>query len=198
MIKFLINPFRRIAGWEALGAGISVLLATAVVGHFSHTHFPDLISVKVSGELPVSFLILQSFSNWLIVSILLYLFSLFLSSSSVRIIDIFGTQALARFPYLLAAFTGFSGSVEKMGKYILWKNLQIGNPVDISTSEMSLAVVLIVLTLLITIWMITLMVNAYKISANLKGTKLVVSFIISAIASVILSGLISNYFIHRI
>jgi len=191
----LINPFKYIAGWEALLAGLAVLFATAGVGYFSHIHFPDLISVKTINEIPFYVLLIQQGSNWLVISILLYIVAIIFSPSTVRGIDIFGTQALAKFPYLLAALCGFSGSVDKFGKYMLWSALQTGEPVEMSSGEMMLAVTLILITVVLTIWMVTLMFNAFKVSANLKGAKLTVSFIIAVIGSIIITGIISSQFI---
>lgn len=191
----LLNPFKYIAGWESLAIGIIILFATAGVGYFSHIHFPDLISVKTFNELPFPIMLIQGLSNWLIFSFLLYIAAILFSPSSVRGIDIFGTQALARFPYLLAAFIGFSGSMDKFGKYMLWSTLQTGQPVEISSGEILLAVLLILITMLLTVWMITLMFNAFKISANLKNGKLIISFIVAIIISIILTGMISSHYI---
>jgi hypothetical protein len=193
MKTILFNPFRYVAGFRSLIAGILILLVTACVGYLSHTHFPDLISVKVGVKFPLSYFILQSLSNWLVLSVLLYLFALVSSSSTIRIVDIFGTQALARFPYLIAAFTGFSASLEKFGKYVLRNSLGIGEDISLSAWEMVTAVSIIVLSLLLTIWMVTLMVNAFRISANLKGGKLAVYFIVAFIISAICTGLINRY-----
>ena len=109
MSKYLFNPFRYIAGWESMAAGILVLLATSVIGYYSHIHFPDIISVKTNPGIPYYVLLVENGLNWLVPSIVLYLAALIFSSSSVRVVDVFGTQALARAPYLIAAFTGFSG-----------------------------------------------------------------------------------------
>jgi hypothetical protein len=191
----LFNPFKYIAGWESLFLGLAILLTTAVVGYFSQIHFPDLISVKTIHGLPFWVIAVQSVSNWFILSLLLYLAALILSPSSVRIIDVFGTQAMARFPYLLAAFTGFSGSIEKFGQYMLWSALHTGDPVQISTGEMTAAIILILASLLLTIWMITLMFNAFSVSTNLKGAKLIVPFIVLVITSIIVTGFISSWVI---
>lgn len=193
MKTILFNPFRHIAGCRSLLWGILILLATAVVGFFSHTHFPDLISVKVGVHFPLSYFILQSLINWLVFSVILYVLALIFSPSSVRIIDIFGTQSMARFPYLIAAFFNFSSSMDKFGQYIQWSTMHVGNEVSMSTFEMIVAVTLLILTLLLTIWMIVLMVNAYRVSANLKGTKLTVVFLIAFIVSMIIIVLANKY-----
>jgi hypothetical protein len=194
----LLNPFKYIAGWESLALGIVVLFATAGIGFFSHIHFPDLISVKTNHGLPFFVLVIQGFSNWLILSILLYLLALIFSPSSVRAIDIFGTQAFARFPYVLASLTGFFGLLEKFGNYMIWSALHTGEPVEITPAEISIAITVLLLTMVLTVWMITLMFNAFKISANLKGAKLIISFIGAVIVSIIVTGMISTYFLKSI
>lgn len=88
MSKYLFNPFRYIAGWESLAAGILVLLCTSVIGYYSHIHFPDIISVKTNPGIPYYVLLVENGLNWLVPSIVLYLAALIFSSSSVRVVDI--------------------------------------------------------------------------------------------------------------
>lgn len=196
MISKLINPFKYIAGGLSLFAGLAVLIATALLGYLSHTHFPDLISVKVGVSFPAWYYLIQSLINWLVFSLLLWLCAIIASKSSVRAIDIFGTQALARSPYLLASLTGFSKAPELYGKYVLWKNLQIGEPVEITTMASITSVLFIIITIILTIWMVTLMYNAFRVSSNLKGMKLNLIFIVVFVVSAITTGYISNQLIN--
>lgn len=183
MSKYLFNPFRYIAGWESLAAGVLVLLCTSVIGYYSHIHFPDIISVKTNPGIPYYILLVENGLNWLVPSIVLYIAALIFSSSWVRVVDVFGTQALARAPYLIAALTGFSGAIDKFGQYTLWKSLNIGDPVVMSTGEIMLAVTLMLFMILSTIWMVVLMYNAFKVSANIKGSKLTIVFIVAMVIS---------------
>lgn len=192
MKTILFNPFRYVAGIRSLILGILILLATAVVAFYSHTHFPDLISVKIGANFPFGYFVLQGLVNWLVFSIILYLLSLIFSSSSLRIVDVFGTQAMARFPYLIAAFLSFPGSLDKFGKYIMWSTLHYGDEVHLSGLDMVVAITLMILSLLLTIWMIVLMVNALRVSANLKGTKLTTVFLIAFISSVIITVVVNR------
>jgi len=193
MIKKLINPFKYIAGTSSLIAGVFIIILTAVIGFLSKTHFPDTISIKISPDLSIWYYIIQCFSNWIVFSIIIYLAALLFSKSSVRVVDIFGTQALARFPYIPASFIGFSDSLNRFGEYILWKYLQKGEPVDFSFSEGVYAILLMIATLALTIWLIVLMYNAFKVSSNIKGSKSVILFIISLIISIIATSYISKY-----
>lgn len=181
MKTILFNPFKYIAGVRSLIAGLFILLATSCVGFFSHTHFPNLISLfKVEATLPIGYFLLQSLSNWLVFSILLYLLAIVSSSSSIRIIDIFGTQALARLPFLIASFIGFT-------------KLPIGKEINLSSWEITATIAIQILAVLMVIWMIALMFNAFKVSSNLKGTKLVIVFIVAVIAGTIFTQLINHF-----
>ena len=172
MIKKFINPFEYIAGVNSLGLGILILLLTSVIGYFSNTHFPDLISVKV------------------------YLAAIIFSKSSIRLIDIFGTQALARSPYLFASLVGFSNSMNTFGRYLVWTYMKQGEPVDITTFQIIIALMLTVFVILLTIWLIILMFNAFKVSANLKGIKLSIIFIVVLIISMIFSVFTNKLFLQ--
>jgi uncharacterized membrane protein YwzB len=192
MIRKLINPFNYIAGAKSLLIGLAMIFITSLTGYYSNTFFPDILSVKTGVELTFKVSLLFNIVNWLSISLLLYIASLIFSKSSVRFIDLFGTQALARSPYLLAALLGFSKSINRLGEYFLWKYLSIGEPTDISSLEMTIAVVLLTLIVIISIWMITLMYNAFKVSSNIKGGKSVTIFIIVFILSIILSAFVNN------
>lgn len=192
MKNFLFNPFRFIAGGKALILGGIIMVLTALVGWFSHTHFPDIISLKSNSDYPFSYLLFQTFVNWFLFSSLIYGYSKAVSKSSVRALDIFGTQALARFPYLPGAFIGFSGSMERFTKYILSKTMQPDLDISITQTDIGIAVLIMVLSLLLLIWLFVLMYNAFSLSSNLKGSKAVIGFIVCLVISVIASQFI-NY-----
>lgn len=184
MIKKLFNPFLYVAGAKSLMLGLTIMLATAAVSYFSHIHFPDPISVKISFGFPLWYYLVQNLANWLVVSILFYIAALILSKSSVRAIDIFGTQALARAPYLIASFTGFTGTLETFAKYLMWITTNTGDPVEITGTQIVFAVMLLILTMALTVWLVALMFNAFKVSSNLKGGKLIVSYIVILLISI--------------
>ncbi len=191
MIKFLINPFKTIAGLRALMAGLTIMILTVLVGWAGNIHFPDVISLKTSADLPFQYLLIQTISNWIVFSLLLYIYAIIFSKSSIRAIDIFGTQALARFPYLPGAFIGFSDSIEKFGKFILSKTIQPGLTISVSPMEIAIAFILLFFSLIMLIWMVALMYKAFSISANLNGPKGIVGFIVILILSIVVTATIS-------
>ncbi|MCE5346191.1 MAG: hypothetical protein LLG13_07895 [Bacteroidales bacterium] len=193
----IINPFKYVAGVTSFITGIIIISATAITGYFSKTHFPDIISVKTCPGFSIWYFFLQGFSNWIVLSLILYLIAVIFSKSSVRAVDIFGTQAVARFPYLIASFIGFSDSINKFGQYILWTYMQNGAPVDLSAPDVVIAIILMVLTLALTIWLVILMFNAFRVSANIKGSKSIVLFIVAFISSIVITHYISNFLIFK-
>ena len=198
MIRKFINPFRYLAGGYALIIGVSIILITSVIGFFSQTHFPDVISVKIAPAFPLKYYILQGLMNWLVLSAVFYLLSVFFSKSRVRFIDVLGTQSVARFPYLLAALTGFSNAMSRFGDYILYEIMDKGEPVVLGSWAFSSAIALIVFIILMTIWLVVLMYNAFIVSANLKGPKSIFLFIGGLITAILISAFLNTQLIKLI
>lgn len=192
MIKILINPYKYIAGLKSLILGIAIILVTSIIGYFSNTQFPDIISVKTCPDFSISYFILQGLLNWFVLSTMLYIASMIISKSKVRPIDIYGTQALARFPYLLASCIGFSSALNDFSKYLQWTLLKQGESIEVSSIQIVIAILILVSSLILTVWMITLMFNAFKVSANLKGNRLVFTFIIVMILSIVVTGYLNQ------
>ncbi len=198
MFSKLLNPFEYIAGIKSLVVGLLIIVSTSIAGYFSNTHFPDVISVKIDCSFPLWYLLVQGFLNWLLISTIFYIAALIFSRSAIRFIDVFGTQALARFPYFFAAFTGFSDTLNAFGRYILYTFLQQGEPINLSAFQIASAIVLLVITILLTIWMVALMFQALKVSANLKGKKLTLIFIAGLIISIVAGNIITTLVIKHI
>jgi hypothetical protein len=131
----------------------------------------------------------------------LYLAGRLLSRSrGLRALDVFGTQALARAPYLLAALATLLPGYQRTNHTLLQILPQLvmsqngtssamevlaKNPADFAVF---LAVVLFGLLMLI--WMVALMVRAYAFSCNLKGPRAVVSFIVVLLIGEVISKII--------
>jgi hypothetical protein len=182
----IFNPFTRIAGLTSLTIGLAAILATTLIGYFSHIHFPDMISVKLSGNLSISIVLLENLSNWLVPSILFYL-AIVIFSKPVRVLDVFGTVAMARIPFLIAALTGFFPAQLKFASYVMWKFAKMGTPVEISGFEIATAIIIGIVTILVIIWSIALLFNAFKTISNLNNSKLVAVFIPTLILSIVIS-----------
>ncbi len=198
MFEKLINPFKYVAGTKSLIIGVVVILSTSIVAYFSKTYFPDIVSVKLDVNLSILSSVVQNFMNWFVVSTLFFLASVILSKSKIRIVDIFGTQALARFPYFFVSLISFSDALDLFGKYLLWTFMNYGEPIEITMIQKSIAVFLMFISLVLTVWLVILMYNAFKVSANLKGAKLVLTFISVMLISMVVLTYLSRVLILKI
>lgn len=181
---FLFNPFTRIAGLQAFGIGLVFVLFTGIIGAYSHVCFDGAIDMHLVNEISI----IQSFKYLfvdLIAIILVMSITGLIISKGFRFIDILGTMILAKAPLIILAIAGFftvSPDINEIMK----------NPNVIFQSVSFISVML--LTFTVTIWTIALMYNALKISCDVKGSKLTVSFI----AALFFAEIISKILIHLI
>jgi hypothetical protein len=116
--QWLFNPFQFIAGGKALFIGVVVILVTSVLGSFSNTHFDGVLDVHTGLAVPMWFFIAEGLLNWLSLAVVLALFGLLLRRFSFRIIDVFGTQALARWPHIITALVALAPGYQRYCLYI--------------------------------------------------------------------------------
>lgn len=188
MKKWLFNPFVYIAGTKALIVGIGIMIITAITSTFGHVHFDGAIDMHFGKEVPAIQYFLEQAINWISLSAFFLLAGLLFSSSSVRIIDIMGTVALARWPTLLAALVGIAIKAPKLD------DLDFEDAGQLMSLLTPSFILLSLLCLFFIIWMIALLYNAFVVSCNLKGNKAVVLFV----TSLILAEIASQYLLHLI
>jgi hypothetical protein len=194
--KWIYNPFEKIAGWKAFGIGILILGITTILGYFSNTIFFGISIKQVHSITLCKAFSLQALSLAITVAVM-YLTALFFAKR-VRFQDILGTVTLAKYPLLLIIpllWTLNDKMMEITDRLLqaLQDNLyQMANVFSISDY-----VVLIgysFLSLIILVWNIALLFNAFKVSTNMKGVKcglvftailLVAEIIINVVISVI-------------
>lgn len=187
MGQWLFNPFQFIAGGNALLLGLIIMLASAYLGSLSNTHFDGVLDVHIGKTTPLWFFFAEVLIDWLCLSIVLLIAAFFVSRSSFRIIDVFGTQALARAPYLISALALLPKGFGRFVNYLLAKAMQQPTTITIKSTDLLLFVVAAVVSLLMIIWMVVLMYRAYSVSCNTKGGKAIISFIAGLIIAEILS-----------
>jgi hypothetical protein len=113
----------------------------------------------------------ENIIDWITTVVIFYPLALIVSVSSIRFIDILGTFALARYPLILSSLLGF----------FPFTKFYLANPTSV------LLMVMIFLMILAIVWTVVLIFNAFKVSCNIKGFRLICTFIIGIITSEILS-----------
>ncbi|MBN1907471.1 MAG: hypothetical protein JW927_20495 [Deltaproteobacteria bacterium] len=156
------NPFLRFSGAPLLITGLIAIILAAIIGSFSDAQFNAVLNVQVIGLIkpPLYYLITLNILNWLISTLFFLVLGGILSKTKFRIIDIVSTQAFARWPNIMAALAPLIMKVPGFGTTI--------TAVYIVQCSAYLCLSL----------MVALMYNSYKVSFDLKGGRLVASFII--------------------
>ncbi len=187
LCQWLFNPFKYVAGYTALLSGLVIILLSAFVGSLSNTHFDGVLDVHTGLEAPLWVFFAEGLINWICVAVPLFFFGLIVSRSSFRAIDVIGTQALARGPYLIAALAMLPGANRRIGEYLVAKVTRTTPMVAINYIDALIFAIAVVLTILMAVWMVALMYRAYAVSCNAKGSKPIITFIVSLIGAEVLS-----------
>lgn len=185
--QWLFNPFRFIAGVEALLAGLVIILISGFVGSLSNTHFDGVLDVHTGTAAPIWFFLAEGLINWICMVVPLFFFGLIVSRSSFRIIDVLGTQALARWPYLITAITMLPDANRRVIEYLMSKLTQTAPAAAINYIDVFVFGFAMILAIFMAVWMVALMYQAYVVSCNIRGAKAVVTFIVSIIMAEVLS-----------
>jgi hypothetical protein len=203
MKTWLFRPFDRIAGGVALGLGLFIIVVTAFLAAASGLHTDGVIDLHFGPTVPVWVLLLQGLINWLCLGLVLYALGRWLSTTRFRAIDLFGTQALARWPMLLGvaymAIPGISGRIEFYTTRLMAAMPDDPSKVMASSEYLLDAIWLMVISLPVLAaiaWMIWLMAHGYALVTNLKGQRVVFSFIGGLIAAEILSKVLIHFLLQ--
>lgn len=174
MKTYLFKPFLRIAGLQSLLLGFFVMALTAIISVWSHCHFDGAVDVHIGAQTSLWFYFIEPLIDWLCLFVFLFIAGKFAAASRIRLIDVAGTVALARWPMIIVALLAF---------------ITLNEPVNINDIKTS-QIVFGMATLVFAIWMIALLYNAYTVSCNAKGSKAIVSFIIAIVLAESVSKLI--------
>jgi hypothetical protein len=187
LVQWLFNPFRFIAGYQALLTGLAAIILTSLLGSLSNTHFDGVLDVRTGRQAPQWFFLCEGLIDWISMAIPLLLLGWIFSRLSFRTIDVIGTQALARWPYLVAALAMLPKANQRVPEYLMTKFTQNHTAILINGTDIAIFAVAMFLIILMLIWMVALMYRAYAVSCNIKGPKAIVTFIIGLIGAEILS-----------
>ena len=195
--QWLFNPFRFIAGFKALLLGLAIILLSAFLGWLSNTHFDGVIDFHTGLQGPLWFFFAEGLINWVCVAIPLFFSGLIVSRHSFRMIDVLGTQALARCPYLVTSLVMLPGANRRFAEYMTSKLGLGAAAVSINYMDMLIFAFAMLLSILMVIWMIALMYRAYAVSCNIKGARAIITFIIGLLSAEVLSKLVILQMLSR-
>lgn len=185
--RLMINPFIRIAGWQAFELGIIFVILTAAFGALGNVYFDGVLDMHfVEKATFTKSFIIQAINIFSLV-LIMWLAGFFISNN-FRFIDILGTMTLAKAPFLLLALAALFTETPDLSQIMQ-------NPLSIFNSTSF--ILLMLLSLPVMVWSITLMFNALKVSCDARGSKLTITFIIAifiaeAVSKVLIYIIITN------
>ena len=187
--EWLFRPFTYVAGWQAMLLGIAVILLTGAIGSFSGAHFDGVVDMHTGTRTPLLVFLCEGLIDWLLLAIVLLIFGLVISKTNFRVVDLLGTQALARWPFVFSAIIAFPSarSSRRFGEYLLATIRNPANSPPISHTDVIIFIAVTVVVLLMICWFIALAYRSYSISCNIRGGKAIGTFIAAILIAEILS-----------
>ena len=175
--RWLFNPFVRIGGEQALAIGLSVIVVSGLVAAAGGVHFDGLLDFHPGFSVSFWVPVVEGLVNWSVISVLLVLVSLLAAPRTVRLVDIAGTQALARAPQLLAALACVPAPVREGNAELVAAAVE-GRLVTPTAPSLVAGL----LAGACAIWMVWLMWKAFAVSCNQRGARAVMFFVAAVIA----------------
>lgn len=169
-----VNPYRRIAGWEAALSGLLILLIATLTGKYSSTVFDGAIDLHLVQHTDFSFAF-GSMAIGIVSLIAVMSLAGYIAAKGFRLIDMAGTILLSKAPLLLASLAGFLTTVPNP------EDMQKNPAMLLQSSSFLLVTFLLILPL--SVWSIVLLFNAFKTVTGAKGSRLAVAFIVGLVVA---------------
>ena len=184
--RWMFNPFVRIAGPRSLVFGLAGIVAAGLAAAGAGIRFDGLLDVHAGNEVALWMPVVEGLVNWAVFTLLLMVVALLFSKSAVRLIDVAGTQAMARMPlFLVAAICNLpliQDAFDGVAAVLL------GGELDGTTLTGLVAVILV--TLAGVVWMVALMWKAFSISCNMRGGRAIALFILAVLIGEVVTVLL--------
>ncbi len=181
---WLFNPFHYVAGGAALAIGLPVVIIASLNGSLSSSHFDGVLDFHTGLRMPLWFYAIEGASDWLVMSVLLLAAGWLISKSRIRVIDVFGTQALARTPTLVTALVAMLPGYQRQAARLAVVNMDAHYP------DLAAFIAVCIVIVVMIVWMIVLMYRAFAVSCNVRGGKAIVIFVIMLVAGEAISKMV--------
>ena len=184
---WLFNPFHYLAGGKALAWGLACIVLTAWLGGAFDYRYTGMLSSPISHPTSIWLSITQGLTVWAVPSVLLFIGGRQLSRSQVRVIDVFGTQALARVPGLLMALI----VVWPFGD-LLESFISPGTS-HFAVAQYTALIAVGTVMMLLLVWIVLLMYRAFSVSCNVTGGWAIAVFITSITLGEVTAGVTGHF-----
>ena len=131
-LRYIYNPFEKIAGWQALIYGLIIACLSGWIGKQAGLMFDGAIDAHFGNEVSYYQAFMMLFIDIACVGAVMYLAGL-LVTRNFRFIDLLGTMTLARAPYLLLSLTGLFVTIPETAELLANPALIFSNAWKVST-----------------------------------------------------------------
>jgi hypothetical protein len=185
----LFNPFGLVAGGQALVLGIGMLLLAGWIGWWSGLHFDGVLDAHIGWRGPLWYALVEGVLDWLCMAVLLFAAGKLISRSAFRVIDLAGTQALARWPMLFASVACLPAGVKRFSDVLAREVLKPKPEIPFMHVDALFFLGAMMIILVCTVWMVALMYQSFSVCCNVRGKKAIWTFIGALLLAEVLSKL---------
>lgn len=192
---WLWNPFVFIAGGPALVIGMLIIFVTGYMASLGNVHFDGVLDTHMGLKAPLWFFLAEGVTNWLCLSLFLLIGAgIIARKRRFRLLDLIGTQALARWPFLITALvTNLPGFSTYNAKLVAMANQgKITFPAAPVTEKLAYSFATFTM-IVVTVWFVALAWKAFRISTDTQGWKAITAFTVGIILAEVLSKMVLNY-----
>lgn len=188
-LTLLFNPSVYIAGARALGLGLIAILLAGLIGSLGNIHFDGVLDTHMGAPTPLWFFLLEGILDWLCLGVVLLVLGQLISRTAFRMVDVLGTQAVARWPTILIGLLLLPKAFQQFANDLV-AQVRAGGAPKITLTEALVFLVVLVGLLVLICWMVALMYKAFSVSCNVKGGKAIGAFIGGIVIAEIISKII--------
>jgi len=184
---WLFAPFVYIAGGRALALGFLAILATSVIGFLTNTHADGVLDLHVGAPLSLWAFPAEGVIDWLCLAAVLFVIGRLTSQSAFRAVDLFGTQAMARWPSTIGVAAAAAPPFRRFAADLSTSLMASGTWPESSALEVSGFGIVALVIIAAWVWMIALMYHSYSWCCNIKGARGAATFVAGVLVAEVLS-----------
>ena len=188
--EWLFNPFRYVAGGASLAIGLAAILLAGTLGSFSKTHFDGVLDVHTGLPAATWVFVAEGVIDWLSLGVVLFILGKLASRSAFRVLDLLGTQAMARWPSVIIAAITLLPSFQRFTAYMEWKFAGIGTAVQVEVMDLVVFTLAALVLVAAIVWMVALMYRSYSVCSNMRGRKAAATFVTGVLVAEVVSKLV--------
>jgi len=189
LTQWLFDPFTYIAGEPALALGLVAIVATGIIGAVSGAHVDGVLDLHIGPSPAIWVVPVEGIIDWLCLAIVLFITGRLASRTAFRAIDLFGTQALAHAPMLIAISACAAPPFRRYLGAVITHLISSGAAAPPSAADGVVFMLVVVVTVAAIVWMVALMYRSYALCCNLRGARAAATFVIGLLVAEVLSKL---------